>query len=132
MGSVPKVRVFQVDPESLAQMLALRMGGWRERALAKEFQVDKTTIRYWTTKFNILPKVAEIRATEEIRATVTISITPLEERKGFKKYKYQNLLDEEEHLNPGKSYLEYVADHKQRDPTYQLRINPYAIDPDLL
>ncbi len=122
--------VFQVQPEALAEMLALRMAGWKERPLARLYKVDKTTIRYWVTKFDIKPKLPEIRATEEIRATVIISIEPI--HRNEKEYKYQYLLDEEENVNPGKTYKQYVEAHKLRDPKFQFKKNPFAVSPDLL
>lgn len=122
--------VFQVQPEALAEMLALRMAGWKEKPLAQLYKVDKTTIRHWVTKFNIEPKMPEFQATEEIRATIVVTIIP--KQKVGKEYKYQELLDEEENVNPGKTYREYVKEHKERDPKYHFSVNPFAIHPDLL
>lgn len=113
------VRVFQNNPAALAQMLALRLGGWRERSLARKFEVDRTSIRHWCIKFDIRPQMPEIRATAEIRAGVIVQIQSLEERIPREKFKYQHLFEEEENVNPGKSYREYVEEHRKKNQNYK-------------
>lgn len=41
-------------------------------------------------------------------------------------YKYDYLFEEDAVVNPGKSYKEYIAEHKKRDPSYKFSVNPYA------
>jgi len=130
---VTYTRVFQTNPEALAQMLSLRLSGWRPRALAEKYQVDKTTIKHWCNKFNITAKMEEMRVNAELRESILITVPSLEQRTRPKKqYKYQHLFDEEERINEGKSYRGYVVAHQLRDPSYRFSINPYAPDPNRL
>lgn len=117
-------RLFQTHPELLEQMLVLRLSGWSLHALKDLYDCDRTTIRHWIVKFDIKPQVPEIPY--RMLPQVTINYTPPQKEVVVSKYKYQHIFDEEECVNPGKSYKEYIADHKRRDPKYRFVLNPYA------
>lgn len=120
-------RRFQTHPDLLVQMLSLRLSGWSLRSLTDLYGVDRTTIRHWVVKYDIKPKVAEIPYRMLPSVTVNYTYTPIVKQPPA--YKYQHLFDEHDTVNPGKSYKEYIADHKARDPKYVHRVNPYAANP---
>lgn len=80
----------------LERMLALRSLRWSYGELADEFNVEKTTIRYLVRRFGLAgkykPPVRQSRATS----------------------KYAHILYAKEAINPGKTYLEYLQDDKNR------------------
>lgn len=120
-------RRFQTHPDLLVQMLSLRLSGWSLRSLTDLYQVDRTTIRHWTIKYDIKPVVSEVPYRLLPEVTVDYVVAPKPKVNGFK---YQHIFDEdEERINPGKSYKEYVADHKARNPKWKFIVNPYACDP---
>lgn len=78
----------------LEEMLALRSIGWSYGALAERFGVEKLTIRYICRKFGLA---------DSIKPTI-FRATP----------KPQITFYDEERINPGKSYAEYLQDERDR------------------
>lgn len=115
-------RVFQKNlknnPELLAGMLSLRLGGWKYRRLAEVYRVDKSTIRHWCDKYGIQPQIPEakigLEQREEVKLTLVELVRVVKKLPVSQVHKYQALFDEEDNVNPGKSYAEYVAEAKKR------------------
>lgn len=124
-------RVFQNNPELLAEMLSLWLGGWQERTLATRYNVDRTTIRNWYVKYDIRPKMPRIVivpwSVKKTTPSMTVVILPTEPSR----FKYQELFDEEDAVNPGKSYKEYIQEHQKRDQSFKFKINPYMPNPEI-
>lgn len=85
----------------LEKMLAMRKLGYSYQALADEFKVEKTTIRYLSRKFGLSEK--NVDTLYQRHKTYTIAA------------KRETLYDEREGpINPGKTYAEYLADERAR------------------
>lgn len=80
----------------LEEMLALRALGASYTVLADRYEVPKYTIRFICRKFGLAGNVKTITIRQ--RTTTTVS-----------KYSY-----DEEKINPGKTYKQYLEDEKMR------------------
>lgn len=103
-----RARIFVKQPDLLTQMLLERLQGWSEYALARKYDADKTTIEHWCDKFGITPAMGH---QPTMRQVTVITFVPTQPKK---MYKYQQLLEEEENLNPGKSYDQYKVASRRR------------------
>lgn len=83
----------------LEEMLALRSLGWSYTALADKYNVPKLTIRYLCRRFGLAGTVTVTTPRQDARTTTESSSTSY---------------SEEEHINPGKSYAEYLQDERER------------------
>jgi len=81
----------------LEEFLALRALGWSYMALSDRFGIDKSTVRYICRKFGFHEQVVQVR----IFRTTTI----------MPKSIYN---EQEEVINPGKTYAQYLQEAKQR------------------
>lgn len=82
----------------LEEMLALRALGWSYTTLSDKYSVPKTTIRYLCRRFGLSGNTK----TTYIRTSRTTTAMPPE------------LYTDEERINPGKSYAEYLRDERER------------------
>lgn len=108
-------------------MLVLRLSGWSYHALKDLYGVDRTSVRHWCVHFKIEPRLSEYRPTRKERQK--IEIDPPVPKILSKEYKYGHIFEEDAQVNPGKSYREYIEDHKRRDPKWKPHVNPYAPSP---
>lgn len=105
-----RARVFVKQPESLIEMLELRLQGWSRYSLARKYETDKTTIRHWCDRtFKITPVVYQ--GVEAPRQVTVITFTPTE---SHKKYKYQHLFDEEDVVPHAKTYDQIRVQSRKR------------------
>lgn len=81
----------------LELMLSLRKLGWSYTRLADHFNVPKTTIRYLCRKFGLSEKTV---TTVIVREHTTVGRT-------YPTY-------DEERINPGKTYAEYLKEERER------------------
>lgn len=93
----PQLREYS----ELEKMLAMRKLGYSYQALADEFGVEKTTIRYLCRKFGLSEKT--VQPLYFRKKTYTIAAR--------REAAYD---DQEGPINPGKSYAEYLQDERER------------------
>lgn len=105
-------------------MLAKRLAGVPVQHLAVYYEVDRTSIRHWCVKFQIQPRADFPLFFVEKQIPV---LAPLPPEKS--PHKYASLLEDRK-INPGKSYKEYLADERKRNPT--IKINHFAAHPNHL
>lgn len=103
-------RPFLGKPELITQMLLLRLEGWSEYALARKYEVDKSTVENWCDKFDIVPVFG---GRTPVRQVTVIKIEVRNPQ--HKQYKYQHLFDEENEINEGRDYLSYRVQGRKRD-----------------
>jgi len=83
----------------LEEMLALRSLGWSYMALADKFNVPKTTIRYLCRRFGLANNVRVTVLRQDVSTTTSHHI---------------ETYTEEDRINPGKTYAEYLQEEKDR------------------
>lgn len=82
----------------LEEMLALRKLGWSYTTLADKYKVPKTTIRYLCRKFGLHEGTVQVT----IIRTTTTPVSKIMHN------------EQEEVINPGKTYAQYLQDQKDR------------------
>lgn len=93
------------NTKAIREMLALRACGWTINSLSIHFGKDRTSIRHHLVKYNIYPLTAEVRVKIEKPAP------PPRPPQAPSKYNF-----DDEVINPGLSYKEYVERAKKRHP----------------
>ncbi len=93
------------------QMLLLRSQGTTYPAIGRMFNKHHSTIIYWCQRFKV-DTGTPVPSPEELDWKINKKEAP-------NKFKYRDIL--EEHINPGKSYAEYI---KERDARSRVRPLP--------
>ena len=97
------------NPSKIREILALRACGWTINSLSIHFGKDRTSIRHHLVKYNIQPQTEEIRfkLPKAEPAPRPVSLVP-------QKYNF-----DDEPINKGHSYKEYLEMAKERHPEEQ-------------
>lgn len=104
-------KIFQNNPQMLAEMLALRLGGQSYRYLVAQYHIDRTSIRHWCVKFQVQPILPEVRLVHNFNPQPKVSVP---QKVQVDTSKYASILEEENTRNQGKSYKEYLMESQQR------------------
>lgn len=84
-------------------MLSLRLSGLPYKDLANHYKADKSSIKVWCRRFEIVPK-----STTSVRFVAVFTPNP-----PIKQYKYQASFDDNDTTNQGKSYLRYLVESRR-------------------
>lgn len=101
------------NSKAIREMLALRACGWTISSLSIHFGKDRTSIRHHLVKYNIYP------LTQEVRVKIERPLPPPRVQKQLLKYDF-----DDEPINPGLTYREYVERAKKRHPKETHHIIP--------
>lgn len=105
----------------MREAFALRASGWPLSWLSVRYEKDRTAIRLHLNAHNIKP-LSGVLGKDSKATDMEAEQKALDDSRYF-------INEWGERICRGKSYRDYIEDHKRRDPAYRFHVNPYAANP---